>query len=549
MKKRIYLSMTLLLTLAILLISVVLCVVFYGQITQQVRTMLRQETQMLADGDREQVRKRLEQIHPEDLRVTLMQADGTVLFDNKVDIRDMKNHFEREEVQEALSYGEGEGSRHSDTLGEKTYYFALRLENGDVLRTAQTVQYIWTIFKGPLPAAVAVILFLLVLSYIMVGRLTKKVVEPMNRLTFQEGERPPYDELGPFFRALSQYRFQLKQSNETLRSRMNTIDSIMENMNEGMLLLNQDGVIMTHNQSAMTIFGLSASMEGHNALELLRDIDFMEAIQAALEGERSEIAFEKGNGLYRMLVSPIPDMGVSVLLLNITERFQGEKMRREFSANVSHELKTPLTSIYGYAEMLDDGVVEEEDKHHVYQKIKGEAARVIALIEDIMKLSELDEKNGRGDEEVIDLSLLVSDCIESLSQQAEKQGVSVRAEGTGSLRGNRSMIYELFYNLIENAIKYNKPGGHVTVKIMPKEGKLNLSVVDDGIGIPKEEQSRIFERFYRVEKSRSKKSGGTGLGLAIVKHIVLSHNGSIEVISEENKGTEMRSSFPVEQER
>lgn len=549
MKKRIYLSMTLLLTLAILLISVVLCVVFYGQITQQVRTMLRQETQMLADGDREQVRKRLEQIHPEDLRVTLMQADGTVLFDNKVDIRDMKNHFEREEVQEALSYGEGEGSRHSDTLGEKTYYFALRLENGDVLRTAQTVQYIWTIFKGPLPAAVAVILFLLVLSYIMVGRLTKKVVEPMNRLTFQEGERPPYDELGPFFRALSQYRFQLKQSNETLRSRMNTIDSIMENMNEGMLLLNQDGVIMAHNQSAMTIFGLSASMEGHNALELLRDIDFMEAIQAALEGERSEIAFEKGNGLYRMLVSPIPDMGVSVLLLNITERFQGEKMRREFSANVSHELKTPLTSIYGYAEMLDDGVVEEEDKHHVYQKIKGEAARVIDLIEDIMKLSELDEKNGRGDEEVIDLSLLVSDCIESLSQQAEKQGVSVRAEGTGSLRGNRSMIYELFYNLIENAIKYNKPGGHVTVKIMPKEGKLNLSVVDDGIGIPKEEQSRIFERFYRVEKSRSKKSGGTGLGLAIVKHIVLSHNGSIEVISEENKGTEMRSSFPVEQER
>lgn len=199
MKKRIYMNMTLLLTLAILLISVALCAVFYRQITQQVRTILRRETHMLAYGDREYFLKRLESLPAEDMRVTLMQEDGTVLFDNTVDIRDMGNHSEREEVQEALFYGEGEGRRRSDTFGEKTYYFALRLENGEILRTAQTVQYIWTIFKGPLPAVIVVILFLLALSHIMVGRLTKKVVEPMNRLTFQEGEKPPYDELGPFF--------------------------------------------------------------------------------------------------------------------------------------------------------------------------------------------------------------------------------------------------------------------------------------------------------------------------------------------------------------
>lgn len=344
---------------------------------------------------------------------------------------------------------------------------------------------------------------------------------------------------------MTQYRSQLKESNETLRSRMKTIDSIMANMNEGMLLLDQDGMVMALNQSAMDIFELNTSMEGHNVLELLRDMDFIEAIQAALEGERNEIVFEKGSGLYRMLISPIPDMGVSVLLLNITERFRGEKMRREFSANVSHELKTPLTSIYGYAEMLDGGVVKEEDKHLFYKKIKGEAARVIALVEDIMKLSELDERNGQGDVEDIDIALLVSDCIESLSQQAEKYEVSVRVEGEGRLQANRSMLYELFYNLIENAIKYNKPRGSVAVKIMPEKNRLSISVIDDGIGIPKEEQSRIFERFYRVEKSRSKKSGETGLGLAIVKHIVISHKGSIDVISEENKGTEMRISLPL----
>lgn len=541
MKKKIFFNIMVLTTGAVLVVAAVLCLLFYNKFAAQVRSDLQVRAKMLASYDLEYVANILGDVH--DIRVTLIEPDGTVAFDNTVDHKLMENHLYREEVREALSSGEGESSRYSNTIGLRTYYYAVRLADGSVLRVAKTINSIWKMFAGALPTVIAIVLFTVILGYFVAGRLAQKVVEPIKKVNLNGVPDIPYDELAPFVKTIIQHRRQIAEDNEKLKARTDTINAIMDNMSEGVVLLDRHGDVLSVNKSAASIFEIRESMEGRSALELLRNIDFADNIQKALQGYRSEMSFQKGKREYRALISPVAEIGVVVFFLDITEKSEAERMRKEFSANVSHELKTPLTSIYGNAEMLEAGVVKDSDKPVFYCKIKNEAARLMALIEDIMMLSELDEGKVQARCEKVDLAEVAWECAGALEQKATEHQVAINFAGSGEMTANRFLIYELFYNLIDNAIKYNKAGGKVEVVIAQTGEEIKITVADNGIGIPAEEQQRIFERFYRVDKSRSKRSGGTGLGLAIVKHVVLAYAGQIHVVSEPGKGTEFQIVF------
>ena len=537
MKKRIFLQMVLLVFASILLVSAVLCVVFYSQFSSQVRIDLQERAQVFAGDDAINALPLLQRISPEDMRVTLIAPDGSILFDNMADPQSLENHLGREEVEEALSAGEGESIRYSETLGQDTYYYAVQLADGTVLRTAKTIKSIWNLFAGSLPVMVAAVAFFAAASYLAAGRLAGRVVAPLSGINPDEEPAAPYDELAPYVKTIASHREQLSENQAELKRRADTINAIMESMNEGVLLLDRQERIIMLNKSARRIFGTGSDMEGRNVRELYRDIDFIENIQHALSGTESEFSLEKAGKIYRMLISPVDEIGVVVLFLDTTEKSQADKMRQEFSANVSHELKTPLTSIYGLAEMLHGGVVKQSDHDSFYQKIMGEASRLIALIEDIIMLSALDEKGRLDKREALNLAALATECAESLQEKATAGGVTLSVSGAATLTASRPMLYELLYNLTDNGITYNKPGGSVTITLSEEKGEAKIAVADTGIGIPAEEQGRIFERFYRVDKSRSKKSGGTGLGLAIVKHIAQAHGGRIEVSSKAGEGT------------
>ncbi len=545
MRKRIFRQMAGLVTLGILLVSVVLCILFYHRLASQARTDLQERAQMFEEDDSGRALRYLRQVRPEDMRVSLISQDGAVLFDNMVRSGNLGDHLDREEIEEALSMGHGESRRFSDTLGTETYYYAVRLSDDSVLRTAKTIHSIGGMFADILPGTAAVVLLFILIGYFASRRLAQRVVEPINQVDLS-GDPPdvPYDELAPFVRTITEYRSQIEQSSEQLKKRTDTIQAIMNQMEEGVVLFDLRGTILSVNKSAARIFHTDSTAEGKNALELLRDLEFSGKFRQALQGHRGEMILKKEGKEYRVLISPVSHIGVAVFFLNITEKSQAEKMRREFSANVSHELRTPLTSIYGNAEMLSAGMVREEDKPLFYGKIMDEASRLITLIEDIMMLSRLDEGKPGEFHEQVDLAEVASECVDALKQKAIGHQVAVEVTGSGIMAANRALIYEMLYNLIDNGIKYNKAGGCVAVRICQSKKDTVLTVSDTGIGISDKDQERIFERFYRADKSRSKKSGGTGLGLAIVKHIVLAHGGRIEVSGRPGEGTRFEIVFP-----
>ena len=378
---------------------------------------------------------------------------------------------------------------------------------------------------------------MLVIGYFWAGSLTKRIVNPINKVNFKENLTAPYDELAPFVQAISQQKNRIKQQISDLQNHSDTIAAIMDSMSEGVILVNMQGGVLSINKSAADIFAINSLVNRKNILEILRDVELNEAMRMALSGQRCEMNLLHNDKIYRVYFSPVTDSGAIILFLDITEKSMAEKLRREFSANVSHELKTPLTTIYGNAEMLENGMVKEIDTAQFYTKIKDEAARLIVLIEDIIMLSQLDENITDVEPEDVDLVMIATEVAQSLAAKAKKQNIEVTVSGNGILPANRSQMIELFYNLIDNAIKYNKLCGSVKVEISTNLRQIKIKVSDTGIGIPKESQSRVFERFYRVDKSRSKKTGGTGLGLAIVKHIVMAYNGTIELQSDMDKGT------------
>ena len=534
MKKRIFRSMLSLIIISLIACSAALCAVFYMQLSSSVQSEVRERAAMLGETVNA---TNYDSLAFSDMRVTVVAADGTVLHDNDRNAAVLTNHADREEIMEAFDSGIGESLRFSATLGQETYYYAIRLRDGSVLRLAKTTNSIWGMFGKAIPAVSIVILVMFTIGYFFAEGLTKRIVNPINKVDLEEKLTVLYDELAPFVQTISQQRVRISQQIADSQGRSDTITAIMDSMKEGVILVDKLGVILSVNKSAANIFDVNGIADGKNILEILRDVQLNEAMRSALAGVRGEMNLLHSDKTYSVYFSPVTDSGAIILFLDITEKSMSEKLRREFSANVSHELKTPLTTIYGNVEMLESGMVKDEDKSQFYAKIKDEAARLIALIEDIIMLSQLDENSGEIGAEEFELAEAAEEVVRSLALKAEEKNLQLTVLGGGILSASRSQIIELFYNLIDNAIKYNIPGGSVKVEVSVIQNHAKITVVDTGIGIPQEAQGRVFERFYRVDKSRSKKTGGTGLGLAIVKHIVMAYNGSIDLQSSVGEGT------------
>jgi two-component system phosphate regulon sensor histidine kinase PhoR len=539
MKKKIFRYIALVSALSALITGMIICFVSYFQLSEVIRSELKNRADAYRVLSHKAAESSILGIRPSDMRVTMIAPEGDVLFDNTVDAAALENHANRIEIKEALVSGTGESSRLSATLGEETYYYAIRLEDGYVLRTAKTADSIFAVFAQNLPIIVTIMLAVALFCYMVSNKLSKDIVAPINGIDL-EHPTAVYDELVPFVREIIAQRSQINADMNALQARHDTINAIMDNMREGAVLIDKSETLLYVNKSVSAMLDFTHSEQQQNLRTLFRDMDIITLAKETIGGKRVELLKSIDGRDYHIYGSPVSGVGAILLFVDVTQQAKAEKLRREFSANVSHELKTPLTSIAGYAELLIGGVPKEEDKTAFLQKIKGESDRLSQLVEDIMLLSGLDEGQGVMNHEKVQLGKAAFEVKELLTQKAEQNGVSINITADHvEIEANYSHMRELLFNLMDNAVKYNKPGGKVDIQIREKDGRAVLTVEDTGIGIPKAEQARIFERFYRVDKSRSKKLGGTGLGLAIVKHICMIYNAEIKLESKDAVGTKM----------
>lgn len=485
------------------------------------------------------------------IRFTLVDKDGTVLYDSDADIKELDNHKNREEIKEAFETGKGSSERYSSTLTKKTIYKAVRLQDGTVLRAAVTQITAGVLFVGMLPMIVVLIIACIIITLILSNRMAKAIVKPLNDLDLDHptANEKSYEELAPILRKLNKQKNKIANQVDELHRRRAEFDQITASMTEGLVLLDRKGNVVSINPAAKELFSVTASPVGQSFLTVDRSPALTEAIQKAKAGKEYEFHEERNGREYQFLLNAIlaegEIIGTVILCFDITERLQAEQARREFTANVSHELKTPLQSIIGSAELLENGLVKPEDTGRFIGNIKKEANRLVSLINDIIQLSRLDEA-GETPKEPVDLYEVAGEVKEALTESAAKHKVTLHLEGTScEMQGVRRYLYEIIYNLCDNAIRYNKEGGSVTVSLQKQENASVLTVSDTGIGIPQEQQAHVFERFYRVDKSHSKETGGTGLGLSIVKHAVAYHNGSVQLRSREGEGTQITVTFPV----
>lgn len=484
-------------------------------------------------------------------RVTLISKDGKVLFDNKAKASEMGSHAKRKEVKNALKNGEGYDIRRSETLGVKTCYYALKLKDGNILRVSEDAMSLLAVISGLIPAICAIAVMTVILAAVLADIISKKIIKPINNMNLENPEyNDAYDELSPFITKINDQNKRIRhQIAELKRSRLE-FDTIAENMTEGLCLTDKNGKVIMHNSGFEKIFGPDSDIDGNNILTFCRDESFRKTLENIRESEKSENLLVIGGKSFEITANPVFDengsaCGAAILIVDVTEKEKREKLRREFTANVSHELKTPLTSILGISDMMKNGIVKEEDIKSFASDINNEASRLITLVNDIIKLSRLDEeKENPEDAETVDLNEISREVVKSLSPVADKKRIKLNLSGEkAEIQGGRSLIFEMVYNLCDNAVKYNRDGGSAEIITGTENGKPFVTVKDTGIGIPQDKTDRIFERFYRVDKSRSKSSGGTGLGLSIVKHIALSLGGEISVSSELDKGTEIKIVF------
>ena len=553
MTKKIFRS-TVAVGLAVLLASLLIIMgalySYFGHVQeQQLRDELSIAAAAMTDGEGEAYLSRL---HSDDYRITWLKADGTVLYDTRADASTMENHAQRQEVRQALANGAGESSRYSATLLEKTLYYAQRLPDGTVLRLSASRVTMGVLLLSMLPAILAVIAVALILSAILAGRVSRHIVRPLNTLDLEHPlENDAYEELSPLLRRLEHQRRQIDEQLRALRRRSEEFEQITASMTEGLVLLDNNGTILSINPAAGTVFHADQSCVGQPLLTVERDPAVSHALRDAMETGHSEKRLERDGREYQFDMTRIQTDGESVgavlLTFDVTEQAFAERNRREFTANVSHELKTPLQGIIGSAELLESGMVQPEDMPRFVGHIRSEAQRLVTLINDIIRLSELDE-GGALPMEPVELLTLCRDTAAGLSAAAEKRHVTVSVTGEEvTVPGVRRLLSEVFANLCDNAIKYNVDGGSVAIHVSRKGDNACVTVSDTGIGIPAEHQSRVFERFYRVDKSHSKSSGGTGLGLSIVKHAVAYHHGTVELDSREGKGTTFTVTLPLNQ--
>ena len=482
-------------------------------------------------------------------RLTWIAADGSVLYDTRTDAESLENHASRAEVSQALTTGTGESTRYSSTLMEKTMYYAQRLDDGTVLRISISRATVGMIAVGMIQPLLIVLIVALILSGLLARRLSRRIVDPLNSLDLEHPlDNDAYEELSPLLKRIHRQHVEIQTQLRELREKTDEFTQITGSMREGLILLDEHGSILSINAAAQTLFGADAQCVGRDFLTIERSHEISAAIQAAVTDGHSEVRAERAGRVYQFDISRITSdgklLGTVILAFDITEQEFAERNRREFTANVSHELKTPLQGIIGSAELIENGMVRPDDLPRFVGHIHAEAARLVTLIDDIIRLSQLDEGNAMLTEPV-DLLAVSQEAAENLHDAAAARDVTVSVTGQPSvIPGVRRLLYEVVYNLCDNAIKYNRGGGRVDVTVAADAGGSSITVADTGIGIAPEHQSRVFERFYRVDKSHSKASGGTGLGLSIVKHAVQYHHGRIELESTPGTGTTIRVVFP-----
>ena len=491
----------------------------------------------------------LSQLTADRCRLTWIAADGSVLYDTKTNAESLENHASRAEVSQALATGTGESTRYSSTLMEKTMYYAQRLDDGTVLRISISRATVGMIAVGMIQPLLIVLIVALILSGLLARRLSRRIVDPLNSLDLEHPlDNDAYEELSPLLKRIHHQHVEIQTQLRELREKTDEFTQITGSMREGLVLLDEHGSILSINAAAQALFGADAQCVGRDFLTIERSHEISAAIQAAAADGHSEVRAERAGRVYQFDISRITSdgkfLGTVILAFDITEQEFAERNRREFTANVSHELKTPLQGIIGSAELIENGMVKPEDLPRFVGHIHAEAARLVTLIDDIIRLSQLDEGDAMPTEPV-DLLAVSQEAAENLHDAAAARNVTVSVTGQPAvLPGVRRLIYEIAYNLCDNAIKYNRDGGRVDVTVAADAGGSSITVADTGIGIAPEHQARVFERFYRVDKSHSKASGGTGLGLSIVKHAVQYHHGRIELESTPGTGTTIRVVFP-----
>ena len=550
MTKRIF-HATLLVGVAVLIASLTLVMgALYSYFGRVQESQLRDELSLAAVGVEQNGMDYLRKLESDQYRITWLGADGAVLYDTRADAESMENHAQRQEVQQALATGEGESSRYSATLLQKTVYYAKRLPDGTVLRLSAIRVTTGVLVLNMLQPILLVLAVALILSGVLASRLARRITEPLNRLDLEHPlENDTYEELAPLLRRMEHQRRQIDRQMDELRRRSEEFEQITGSMSEGLVLLDEAGVILSINPAARRLLDAAENCVGQDLLTVDRDVALSDALRQAAEQGHSEFRGQRNGREYQFDVTRIQSegrtAGTVLLVFDVTERAFAERNRREFTANVSHELKTPLQGIIGSAELLENGLVKQEDVPRFIGHIRSEAQRLVTLIGDIIRLSQLDEGEPMPAEPV-ELLALAREAAESLQSAAAARNVTITVEGEPvELTGVRRLLYEIVFNLCDNAIKYNTDGGRVQVTVTKENETAAVTLRDTGIGIPPDQQDRVFERFYRVDKSHSKASGGTGLGLSIVKHAVQYHHGAIHLQSEVGKGTEIRVTFPM----
>ena len=549
MTKKIFQSI-LLVAGAVLLASLLIIMGFlYSYFGGVEENQLRDELSLAAAAVEDGGTDYLSQLTADRCRLTWIAADGSVLYDTKTDAESLENHASRAEVSQALATGTGESTRYSSTLMEKTMYYAQRLDDGTVLRISISRATVGMIAVGMLQPLLLVLIVALILSGVLARRLSRRIVDPLNSLDLEHPlDNDAYEELSPLLKRIHHQHVEIRTQLRELREKTDEFTQITGSMREGLVLLDEHGDILSINAAAQALFGADAQCVGRDFLTIERSHEISAAIQAAAADGHSEVRAERAGRVYQFDISRITSdgkfLGTVILAFDITEQEFAERNRREFTANVSHELKTPLQGIIGSAELIENGMVKPEDLPRFVGHIHAEAARLVTLIDDIIRLSQLDEGDAMPTEPV-DLLAVSQEAAENLHDAAAARDVMVSVTGQPAvLPGVRRLIYEIVYNLCDNAIKYNRDGGRVDVTVAADAGGSSITVADTGIGIAPEHQARVFERFYRVDKSHSKASGGTGLGLSIVKHAVQYHHGRIELESTPGTGTTIRVVFP-----
>ena len=524
--------------------------ILYRNFDGQMRKELSKEAAYLAYGVEQQGVDYLKNIKDKSARITYIDQDGTVLFDNEADVSEMKNHSDRTEFQKAEKYGAGESSRYSDTLSEKTIYYALRLKDGTVLRVSSTQDSVLALVENLIFPLCGLLCLMLILSGIMASAISKRIVKPINELDLESPEENRiYEELSPLLSKIHRQNREIQNQLELAKQQQEEFALITENMQEGLIVIDKYTMILSANSSAWNLFHMDRGCQGESVYCLDREEEFRHAIEQVLSGEHTELVLKLNGSDIQLIANPVirdkKTEGAVVLLVNVTEKLERESLRREFSANVSHELKTPLTSISGFAEIMQGGLVKNEDIPKFAGRIYKESQRLLQLVEDVIQISQLDEEKSSYVWEPVDVYQVCKNVFESLKEKAKRLNVHLYICGERmKMEAVRTLLEEAIYNVCDNAIKYNRNDGSVSVFLTQTAQEIQIVVKDTGVGIPKEDQDRVFERFYRVDKSHSKEIGGTGLGLSIVKHAVGALKGSVILRSEEGNGTEICMKFP-----